>query len=987
MYRYRYDVLMVGASLAAAVAANRLAAAGYSVLVTDRRIYPGGEPLSANRLWLSDCEHQAVSALLGACVREVGEGTHCSHVLSPGLLKIALKDLILNAGGQLIYHLRPVSWSLGAEEQGHMVTFAGKNGCAQIVASHVIDATKDGVVAQLSQGCRIRDTGPSVPVSIVVELMGFVAPEDGLPKPIQMEDTTVTFRHGGFSPDHLLAECRFQGQFSVPEQNLPTTFVSVRSRASDLAKSIRQRVPALAKARVAGIAREAWMPPQRRIESSDHSRFRSKDGLWLLSGAMDVDDEAATEWHENSDFQIRLAKTVADAIAFAEPVSIHSFKHELPKRFLKPQVLVVGGGTSGAAAAIAAAESGCETLLVEMNAILGGTSTAGGINSHWLGRPLGFNQRVLGRIEEFDERPYSPFAGKQWNIESRVSALFSLIQVSGVTPYINTCPVSVLAEAGRLKSVICAGIDQLYEIQPQVTVDATGDGDIAVAAGLSFVYGSGRECSTMWYAYLPYTRPGTLKSNFHSMVYVGDPVDYTRAVMTSRRRTPGHDHSAYLAPRETRHIPGLETLSLNDQLLLRKRPDVVNLCFGNYDVKGHSCSSWVQFGVIPPQALTEVPYGAALPRFVDGLIVTGKAISAPNVSLPSWRMQADVENLGYGSGVAAAMAVENRCDPKEIDVRELQRRLVSHEILPQEVLKRAIESVEPLKDSALKAMVEELDDAVSLYDYQDQEQFEVLNRVIPFVNVCTSGVQIIPWLEIEVKNPGSPRKRLAAKALAWYGSDAGSGILIEEIETALNHKELPGLDERVRHVTDPPDQGAMAEYATYIHTLARTRDPRGADILAKVVERLDVSEASLKSKQRATFYTISALCDLAERSGDSRCVRPLSYLLHQSVFSGVVVHTGFEIDVLAERRAFAALLISRALARCGAREGYERLIEFTQDVRRPFSQHATNELSLLCGTPYGIPCDWHSHLSLDTPLSPQPWNDSDDPAWVLLPNI
>ena len=47
-------------------------------------------------------------------------------------------------------------------------------------------------------------------------------------------------------------------------------------------------------------------------------------------------------------------------------------------------VIVTGGGTAGVAAAIASAESGAKTLLVEAMGELGGTGTAGGV-SHWLG--------------------------------------------------------------------------------------------------------------------------------------------------------------------------------------------------------------------------------------------------------------------------------------------------------------------------------------------------------------------------------------------------------------------------------------------------------------------------------------------------------------------------------------------------------------------------------------------------------------------------
>ena len=47
-------------------------------------------------------------------------------------------------------------------------------------------------------------------------------------------------------------------------------------------------------------------------------------------------------------------------------------------------LIVAGGGPAGVAAAVAAAELGAKTLLVEAMGELGGTGTAGGV-SHWLG--------------------------------------------------------------------------------------------------------------------------------------------------------------------------------------------------------------------------------------------------------------------------------------------------------------------------------------------------------------------------------------------------------------------------------------------------------------------------------------------------------------------------------------------------------------------------------------------------------------------------
>ena len=47
---------------------------------------------------------------------------------------------------------------------------------------------------------------------------------------------------------------------------------------------------------------------------------------------------------------------------------------------LRTDVVVVGGGTAGCFAAIAAAKAGAKTILVEKNGILGGTITSAAVN-------------------------------------------------------------------------------------------------------------------------------------------------------------------------------------------------------------------------------------------------------------------------------------------------------------------------------------------------------------------------------------------------------------------------------------------------------------------------------------------------------------------------------------------------------------------------------------------------------------------------------
>ena len=48
-------------------------------------------------------------------------------------------------------------------------------------------------------------------------------------------------------------------------------------------------------------------------------------------------------------------------------------------------MLVVGGGTAGALAALHAARGGARTVIIEQQYVLGGTSTVGGVSTYWFG--------------------------------------------------------------------------------------------------------------------------------------------------------------------------------------------------------------------------------------------------------------------------------------------------------------------------------------------------------------------------------------------------------------------------------------------------------------------------------------------------------------------------------------------------------------------------------------------------------------------------
>lgn len=638
-------------------------------------------------------------------------------------------------------------------------------------------------------------------------------------------------------------------------------------------------------------------------------------------------------------------------------------------------VLVVGGGTSGATAAATAAREGVQTVLLELNPGLGGTGTVGGIDSYWFGRRVAYAARVTRAVEEVHRS--LNYEGHRWNIEAKAFALLREAERAGVDVYWNVVVIGTVVAGQRVRGVVVATRFGLYAVLAEVVIDATGDGDVAAFAGAEYVYGSARDHVVLYYSFSPYARPGRTLNIKTSMVDISNVEDYTRAILAGRRRhdpaaieraataaaappgacgqrppQPSHDHSVYLAPRETRHILGDVVLTLTDQLLHRCWPDVVNVHYSNHDIKGKSGAEWVNIGLIPPHLEAEVPYRALVPKVLESILVAGKAFSATHDAIATIRMQADLENLGGVVGLAAAMAVRAGCLPRHIDVAALQRRLVEEGLLPDDILTRILEP-RRCTGAELETLVDSLRADRPLHAYSDMEMGEVYQELIPLVEVCTVGPGVVPVLERALATARGRRRLLMAQALAFYGSGAAVPVLIDEIDRALAGGALPIREVHIRHAGWPPDQGAMPDAAYLLYSLGQCRDRRSLPIWAQVVELLQPTAEDFLDRHKGTFYYVDAVCFGAERLGDPAAVPILRQLHRHPPLRNLVARAAFQPDIFLERRALLELAIGRALARCAAAEGLEVLIAYLADSRAILAEQAHAELVAVTGQDFG----------------------------------
>ena len=175
----------------------------------------------------------------------------------------------------------------------------------------------------------------------------------------------------------------------------------------------------------------------------------------------------------------------------------------------KYDVIVAGGGISGVAAALSAARLGKSTLLLEKNTALGGLATIGLIN-FWVPLCNGRGKQIIkGMAEEllrlsirygFDSlsdewkngEPDHPTTNRyvtRYSIGMFALALVDLLHSSGVKILYDSVVSQPVMEDGHCKGLIVDGKSGRQFYEAGMVVDATGDADVLLRAGVPTVDG------------------------------------------------------------------------------------------------------------------------------------------------------------------------------------------------------------------------------------------------------------------------------------------------------------------------------------------------------------------------------------------------------------------------------------------------------------------------------------------------------------------
>ncbi len=327
-------------------------------------------------------------------------------------------------------------------------------------------------------------------------------------------------------------------------------------------------------------------------------------------------------------------------------------------------VVVVGGGTSGAPAGIGATKSGAKTLVVEYLHELGGVGTAGLIGAYWHGVRNGYTKYVDEQVNP-GRSAWHPVAKAEWLRRELLGA--------GADVWFGVLACGAIVAAGQVRGVVVATPQGRGVVLATTVIDATGNANVAACAAASTQYGiSDRGSLNVQIAGFP---PRPLGASFvntcYTMVDDTDVLDVWHLMASQRidwRKTPVFDAGQLVDSRERRRIVGDYTLTVEDILSRRTFPDTISHHYSNFDAAAFPDSRLLLLANAKgPCFHADLPYRCLLPKGLDGLLVIGLGASAQRDVTTLIRMQADLQNQGYAAGSPP------RPPPERVDTRRAHR--------------------------------------------------------------------------------------------------------------------------------------------------------------------------------------------------------------------------------------------------------------------------------------------------------------------------
>ncbi len=668
------DIVVVGSNAGGLTAAITAAREGLTVIVLNPTFSFSHEISDKGRYWLAEGEVPQTAltkALFGE--RSSSEGY---HTLSPGIFKKTAESLLEEAGVTYYYCAHGAGILEDGSGKVSGVVVANKAGRQAIAAKVVIDATPVAGMARLAGA----QATPWQPGEVLVSRTVFRGSGGETVGRYNTFSTTVSMTDGGWV-DRCRAEHELRRQFPQPDASWCGAVMHMEEKSAIICKASHDG--------------DSWQGAQ--AVPLDACRPRDIDYVYVLSGACAVSRSmapalsrplalaeigeriglAAALEAKNRQTPTGLSVKAHPAPAAATTLDVSELTDDLrpyhsigavsqPASALPVlaayDVVVVGGGSSGAPAGIAAARAGAKTLVIEMLGFLGGTGT-NGIGKFWEGYRHGFAME---------------FGKTSWRSAEKAQWLFDKLDQAGGEVWFNTFACGALQNGGDVRGVVVATPFGRGVVKADVVIDATGDGDVAIAAGADYVYVDKRDLAVQEASYLSEgEKPDGYNNEFNSVL--ADPIDiwsFTQFITQTRKERTHFDFYPLVGSRESRLIVGDYVITVMDQYLRRTYRDMIAVAYSDFDNHGYFSGTGVYAGIYP-EGMSFVPLRSLLPKGLTSILTVGRCKSVTHDALPLVRMQADVANEGYAAGRVAAWSAKENIAIRSIDINQIQDHLQS----------------------------------------------------------------------------------------------------------------------------------------------------------------------------------------------------------------------------------------------------------------------------------------------------------------------
>jgi hypothetical protein len=404
---------------------------------------------------------------------------------------------------------------------------------------------------------------------------------------------------------------------------------------------------------------------------------------------------------------------------------------EIPVAY-KTEVLVIGAGPAGFAAAVTAARNGAKTMLVERGGYAGGMWTLGLLCPYFDNdNKGGLNKELKKKLKAVNSW------GGLWDISfdrcQMIMALDEMLLGAGVDMLLYSIALEPVMDGDRMKGVIVATKSGLQAVTADIVIDCSGDGDIAAAAGADFKIGRDSDGlaqpMTMmfkigglkedypkddiigWYKVMisrieektllekiPYNYPAIVKLPRKGEALIqwthvkykcgADANDLTSSTLEARKQIRAAlealksikdvigdvyllDLPEIIGVRDTRRIKGDYTICDEDVESGFRFED--SICKVNFGIDIHEPGEEEQT-VIKHDGFY-IPYRSLLPFGFDNLLVAGRCISGSWKAHAAYRVTGNCVAMGEAAGLAAAKAIKENISLREVSGRELSDAL------------------------------------------------------------------------------------------------------------------------------------------------------------------------------------------------------------------------------------------------------------------------------------------------------------------------